>query len=97
MDLQRGFFDVRPEGVPDEHLLDVPHLFVAVEINKGVPCLYVYKDALSGEVEAKYYAMPGELANGLYAAPDTQAIGELIRDVLKRPVDTTEPDQAPRS
>jgi hypothetical protein len=96
MDVQRGFIDVRPEGVADEHLLDVPHLYVAVEINRGVPCLYVYKDALSGEVEAKYFAMSGELVERLDENPDIQAIGQQIRDARDRPVEAAnESRQAP--
>ena len=99
MDARRGLIDVRPEGVSDEQLPEAPHLFIAVEINKGVPCLFVFKDALSGEVEAQYYAMPGgQLVTELYAKPDVQAIGEQIRSLRSRASEAaTESNQAPRA
>ena len=100
MDAQSGMIDVRPAGIPEEQLHEVPHLYLAIEINKGVPCLFVFDDAYSGEVIAKFHALPGEMVAGLETPPDIKAIGEDIRvRVLAAQQSSDEPSdhQAPRA
>lgn len=104
MDPDKGLVEIRPAGIADDDLEDLPQLMVAVEINGGVPRAYIYNNVLDGEVLAQHIALPdGNLVGHLHVEPDVKAIGELLRSRAaassqsSQSPDSTESNQAPRA
>lgn len=101
MDPDKGLVEIRPAGVAEDDLENLPQLMVAVEISGGVPRAYVYNNVLDGEVLAQHIALPdGNLVGHLHVEPDVKAIGELLRSRAAVPPespDSHESHQAPRA
>lgn len=100
MDPAKGVVEIRPAGVSNDHLEGLPQMLLGVEINGGVPRVYIYDDVLSGEVKHQFTALPdGDLVDELDATPDVQAIGKRIRLAAGQSASQRSPesDQAPRA
>lgn len=101
MDPDKGLVAIRPAGIADDDLEDLPQLMVAVEISGGVPRAYIYNNVLDGEVLAQHIALPdGNLVGHLHVEPDVKAIGELLRSraaAASQSPDSSESDRAPRA
>lgn len=104
MDPDKGLVELRPAGIANDDLEDLPQLMVAVEIKGGVPRAYIYNNVLDGEVLAQHIALPnGNLIGHLLVEPDVKAIGELLRSRAagssqsSQSPDSSESDQAPRA
>lgn len=100
MDPAQGLIEIRPEGVSNDHLEGLPQMLLGVEINGGVPRVYIYDDVLSGEVKHLFTALPdGNLVDQEDVKPDVEAIGERIRQAAARSASPQFPefDQAPRA